>query len=145
MKDISMNTTRRPAKCRTHKVGDVNVIKLIGRLTPDEQEDLLLKAVKQLTEAGEKYFLVDMSAVNYINSTGIGSLIQCFKKAQDVGGDLKLLNPSQSVNHIIQVSKLDSIFKSYNDLQAAVASFKETAPEKVEKKSSRSRKHSEEV
>ncbi len=142
MKDISMNTGRRPAKCRTHKIGDVNVIKLIGRLTPDEQEDLLFKTVNQLIGAGEKYFLVDMSAVNYINSTGIGSLIQCFRKVQDAGGDLKLLNPSQSVNHIIQVSKLDSIFKSYSDLQTAVASFKET--EKVEKRSTRSRKHSEE-
>lgn len=140
-----MNTGRRPAKCRTHKVGDVNVIKLIGRLTPDEQEDLLLKTVNQLTDTGEKYFLVDMSAVNYINSTGIGSLIQCFRKAQEVGGDLKLLNPSQSVNHIIQVSKLDSIFKSYSDLQSGVASFKEVPVEKPEKKPARSRKSSKEA
>ncbi|MCS6884936.1 MAG: STAS domain-containing protein [Blastocatellia bacterium] len=131
-----MNITRRPARCRTQKVGEVNIVKLTGRLTPDEQEDLLLKTVNKLVSEGEKFFLLDLSGVNYINSTGVGSLIQCLKTAQDADGDLKLLNPSQAVSQIIQVSKLDSIFKSYTDLDSAVSSFKN--PEK--RTSSRSRK-----
>jgi anti-sigma B factor antagonist len=105
------------------KIGKVNVLKVIGRLTPDEHEDLLFTNVKQLIEAGEKDFLLDLSSVNYINSTGIGSIIQSFRLAQSKGGDLKLLNPSQCVTHIIQVSKLDSIFEVFHDQDAAIATF----------------------
>lgn len=116
---------RRPTKCRTLKIGNISIVKIIGRLTPDENDDVLLNTVKQLAEKGEIYFLIDLSGVNYINSTGIGSLIQTYRLAQSKGGDLKLLSPSQPVSHIIQVSKLDSIFKSYTDQEAAVASFAE--------------------
>jgi anti-sigma B factor antagonist len=120
---------RRPTKCRTHKIGNVNVVKMIGRLTPDENDDILFNSVKQLIDAGEKFFLLDLSAVNYINSTGIGSIIQGYRLAQSKEGDLKLFNPSQCVSHIIQVSKLDSIFKIFRDQDAAIASFSEP-PEK---------------
>jgi anti-sigma B factor antagonist len=120
--------SRRPSKCRTHKIGNVNVLKVIGRLTPDENEDILFNAVKQLDAAGESLYLLDLSAVNYINSTGIGSIIQAFRLAQSKGGDLKILNPSQCVSQIIQISKLDSIFKIYHNQETAVASFAELPP-----------------
>jgi anti-sigma B factor antagonist len=121
---------RRPTKCRTHKVGNVNVVKMIGRLTPDENDDILFNSVKQLVEAGEKFFLLDLSGVNYINSTGIGSIIQAYRLVQNKEGDLKLFNPSQCVSHIIQVSKLDSIFKIFRDHEAAIKSFSELPAEK---------------
>lgn len=119
-------SNRRPAKCRTQKIGKVNVIKLIGRLTPDEHDDLLITNVTQLINSGEKDFLIDLSAVNYINSTGIGSLIQSYRLVEGCEGRLKLLNPSQSVTQIIMVSKLDSIFEVFRDQDVALASF--TAP-----------------
>src|ERR1043165_5562172 len=123
-------SARRPTKCRTHKVGNVNVVKMIGRLTPDENDDILFNSVRQLVEAGEKFFLLDLSGVNYINSTGIGSIIQAYRLVQNKEGDLKLFNPSQCVSHIIQVSKLDSIFKIFRDQEAAIKSFSEPPPEK---------------
>ncbi len=126
-------SNRRPTKCRTIKIGNVNVLKVIGRLTPDEHDDILFSAVKQLISSGEKDFLLDMSAVNYINSTGIGSIIQAFRLSQSKGGDLKILSPSQCVTHIIQVSKLDSIFQVYHDQDAAIKSFAE-APADAPKK-----------
>ncbi len=134
-----MNNTRRPTKCRAQKIGKVNVLKLTGRLTPDEHEDVLLSNVKQLVEADEKYFLVDLSSVNYINSSGVGTIIQCFRLARAKGGDLKILNPSQSVTHIIQVSKLDSIFEVFRDQAAAIESFIEDSSSDANKKG-RSRK-----
>lgn len=134
-----MNNTRRPTKCRAQKIGKVNVLKLTGRLTPDEHEDVLLSNVKQLVEADEKYFLVDLSSVNYINSSGVGTIIQCFRLARAKSGDLKILNPSQSVTHIIQVSKLDSIFEVFRDQAAAIESFTEDSSSDANKKG-RSRK-----
>ncbi|MBI4853820.1 MAG: STAS domain-containing protein [Acidobacteria bacterium] len=118
-----MSSNRRPTKCRAQKIGKVNVLKVTGRLTPDENDDVILSTVKQLAEAGEKDFLIDLNSVNYINSTGVGTLIHCYRLAQSKGGNLKLLNPSQSVTHIIQVSKLDSIFEVYQDQNLAIESF----------------------
>src|SRR2546430_17568325 len=119
-------SNRRPTKLRTQKIGNVNVLKVVGRLTPDENDDILFNNVKQLVGAGEKDFLLDLSSVSYINSTGIGSIIQAFRLAQSKSGDLKILNPSQCVTHIIQVSKLDSIFEVFHDQDAAIASFTES-------------------
>jgi len=103
---------------------------MIGRLTPDEHDDILFNAVKQLVDAGERAFLLDLSGVNYINSTGIGSIIQAYRLLQNKSGDLKILNPSQCVTHIIQVSKLDSIFEVFHDQEAAIASFIESPSDK---------------
>ena len=137
-------SNRRPTKFRTMKIGKVNVLKVIGRLTPDENDDILFNNVKQLVQSGEKDFLLDLSTVNYINSTGIGSIIQSFRLAQSKGGDLKILNPSQCVTHIIQVSKLDSIFEVYHDQEAGIASFSETAATEPAKKG-RPRKHNDDA
>ncbi|MEW6730126.1 MAG: STAS domain-containing protein [Acidobacteriota bacterium] len=136
-------SSRRPTKCRSQKVGKINIIKLIGRLTPDESDDILFSTVKQLAESGEKDFLLDLSAVNYINSTGIGSIIQAYRLAQNKGGNLKLLNPSQCVSHIIQVSKLDNIFEVFHDQEAAIQSFTDT-PAEASPKKGRVRKQTEE-
>lgn len=125
-------SNRRPTKCRTQKIGQVNVLKVIGRLTPDEHDDLLFSNIKQLVEAGEKDFLLDLSAVNYINSTGVGSIIHSYRLAQSKGGNLKLLNPSQCVTHIIQVSRLDSIFEVLHDQDSAIAKFHDNANKNVE-------------
>ena len=119
-------SNRRPTKCRTQKIGKVNILKVIGRLTPDENDDILFSGVKQLIDAGEKDFLLDLSSVSYINSTGIGSIIQAYRSAQSKGGDLKILNPSQCVSHIIQVSKLDNIFEVFHDQETAIAAFNDT-------------------
>jgi len=143
-----MSSGRRPTKCRTNKIGDVNIVKVIGRLTPDESDDILFRAVENLVEHGERSILLDLSAVTYINSTGVGSIIQGYRLLQNKGGDLKILNPSQCVSHIIQVSKLDSIFDVFHDQAAAIASFAEPSPEKLKAaeptKRGRPRKHSEE-
>lgn len=134
---------RRPTKCRSQKIGNVNVLKVIGRLTPDEGDDVLFSTVKQLAEAGEKDFIVDLNSVNYINSSGVGTIIQSYRLAKSKDGDLKILNPSQSVTYIIQVSKLDSIFEVFHDQNAAIASFSEEHSEESSKdlKKGRVRKH----
>lgn len=136
--------SRRPTKCRTQKIGNVNLLKVTGRLTPDENDDILFSTVKQLADNGEVNFLVDLSTVTYINSTGIGSIIQAFRLAQNKGGNLKLLNPSQCVNHIIQVSKLDSIFEVHHDQEAAIASFSSDSSDAQTPKKGRPRKQAEE-
>ncbi|KAF0249705.1 MAG: anti-anti-sigma factor [bacterium] len=129
-----MSNNRRPTKCRAQKIGKVNVLKVTGRLTPDENDDVILSTVKQLAEIGERDFLIDLSSVNYINSTGVGTLIHCYRLAQGKGGNLKILNPSQSVTHIIQVSKLDSIFEVFQDQQIAIDSFNEESASDAPKK-----------
>ncbi len=134
-----MSANRRPTKCRSQKIGNVNVLKVIGRLTPDEGDDVLFGTVKQLAEAGEKDFLVDLNSVNYINSSGVGTIIQSYRLAKSKGGDLKILNPSQSVTHIIQVSKLDSIFEVFHDQSAAIASFLEEPVEDSSKEPKKGR------
>jgi anti-sigma B factor antagonist len=133
-------SNRRPTKCRAVKIGDVNILKVVGRITPDENDDLLFNAVNLLAERGEKNFLLELSAVSYINSTGIGSIIQAYRLAQSKGGTVKILTPSQCVTHIMQVSKLDNIFEIFQDQQLALDSFSLPPSENGLAKRSRGRK-----
>jgi anti-sigma B factor antagonist len=102
--------------------GDVGVIVVRGRLDPGNP-DPLEAAVRALLEKGTTKILMDLRSVSYISSTGIGSLIKAYREAHRKDGDVRLLNPSQCVRHILQISKLDGMFQVFTDERAALASY----------------------
>jgi len=119
-------------------MGAANVIEVTGRFISDDNNDELNNIINKYVSSGEKNFLIDLSGVTFISSTGVGSLIQALRLIQREEGQLKLLNPSQCVRQIIAISKLDDIFEIYTDEQTAIMSFdqppKEDSPKKRKKK-----------
>ena len=116
---------RRPTKVISRKTGPVRIIKVTGRLYPGDGPDQLWELVQGFTEEDELNFLVDLRSVTYISSTGVGSLIKCYRSVLKKKGSFKLLNPSQSVRNILAISKLDGVFEIHSDEAEALASFKE--------------------
>ena len=115
---------RRPVKIISRKVDSVRVVKISGRLDPGEGPDQLRDLVQRFIEEGETEFLLDLRSVTYISSTGVGSLINCYRSALKKKGHLRLLSPSQSVRNILAISKLDGVFEIFSDERSALASFK---------------------
>jgi len=110
-------------KVLTERKGDVTILRLRGTLMggPDSQvfEDVLVKTL----ESGSSGVLVDMSDISWVNSTGLGILIAGHRKVSGGGGVLKLLHVSKRIESILMVTKLNTLFDSYDDETQAIASF----------------------
>jgi anti-anti-sigma factor len=114
---------RRPTKLVSRKVDSVRVIKINGRLDPGDGPDRLAEVVQGFVAEDEVNFLLDLRGVTYISSTGVGSLIKCYRAVLKKKGAFKLLSPSQSVMNILAISKLDGVFEVFTDEKSALASF----------------------
>lgn len=98
--------------------------KLVVRLEGDVDlehsariRDLLLDQV-----AAGKDVLVDLSAVDYIDSSGIASLVEALQLAHDKGTDLMLVSVSQQAMRVLRLARLDMVFAIHSDLDSALAS-----------------------
>lgn len=114
---------RRPTKVISKQVDSIRIVKVTGRLDPGDGPDPLSDTVLKFVEQDELNFLLDLRAVTYISSTGVGSLIKCYRAVLKKKGTVKLLSPSQSVRNILSISKLDGVFEIFEDEKAAIDSF----------------------
>ena len=114
---------RRPTKVISRKAGPVRIVKVTGRLDPGDGPDPLCDTVQEFVAQDEIDFLLDLRSVTYISSTGVGSLIKCYRSVLKKKGHVKLLSPSQSVMNILSISKLDGVFEIFSDEKEALASF----------------------
>jgi anti-sigma B factor antagonist len=120
---------RRPTKVISRKSGPVRVIKVTGRLDPADGADQLFEMIQGFIEQDEVDLLIDLRSVTYISSTGVGSLIKCYRSVLKMKGHVKLLSPSQSVRNILAISKLDGVFEIFSNENEALASFAGKKPE----------------
>jgi anti-sigma B factor antagonist len=105
------------------ELGDVTLIDLSGKLTRDGSELQLRAAVDELVTRGRLRIVLNLTAVPYMDSAGIGELVATRQKVAAAGGAVKLLNPLKRVYDILQLVKLDTIFETYQDEEVARESF----------------------
>ena len=101
---------------------DITVLALKGRLTLGES-NLIREKVTQLSAAGKFKVVIDLSNVEYIDSTGLGILVICFTSLKKQGGALKLVNPNKRNVELLLLTKLHTVFEVFNEVQDAVNSF----------------------
>ncbi|MCG3181669.1 MAG: hypothetical protein BIFFINMI_04067 [Phycisphaerae bacterium] len=81
-------------------------------------------AVRQqlIDEAGKRpgRLVVDLSAVNYMDSSGVASLVETLQRVRGYGGELILVNPTARVRSIFEIARLDRIFRILTDLGEAM-------------------------
>jgi anti-sigma B factor antagonist len=105
-------------------VGDVVIIKVTGDITLNKGGDVLLKdKINSMLQQGNKKLLLDLGAVSYVDSAGLGQLVHVHTTTAHNGGKLKLLNLSKRLNDLLVVTKLATVFDSYEDEAEALASF----------------------
>jgi anti-sigma B factor antagonist len=101
---------------------EIAILTLKGRLTLGES-NLVREKVTQLAAAGRYKLVVDLSGVDYIDSTGLGILVICFTSLKKQGGALKLVNPNKRNVELLLLTKLHTVFEVFNEVQDAVNSF----------------------
>jgi len=101
----------------------VKIIKLRGKLSLGPALDRTNETIKDLLDAGESRFLLDLAEVPMIDSSGIGVLVRHLTAAKQRGGSLKLLNPSQFALQTLKLVRVLNLFEVLQDQDAAIKSF----------------------
>lgn len=110
-------------KLTTRQVGDVTVIDAAGRITLGEGASAFRDMIRDLASKGDKKLLLNLSEVSYIDSSGIGELVSGFTTVTNHGGSLKLVGLSKRVKDLLQITKLYTVFETFDDEAQAVRSF----------------------
>jgi anti-sigma B factor antagonist len=104
--------------------GEVAVIKITGDITLNQGGDVLLKdKVQSLLQQGQRKLVLDLGNVSYVDSAGLGQLVQIHATAKSKGGSMRLVNVTKRLKDLLVVTKLVTIFDSYDSEAEAVASF----------------------
>jgi len=91
--------------------GDVTIITITGEITLSAGGDVQLKdKIQSMLQQGRKKILLDMGNVSYVDSAGLGQLVQATVTATKNGGKLKLLNLTKRLNDLLVVTKLSTVF-----------------------------------
>jgi anti-sigma B factor antagonist len=109
------------------QVGGVTIVDSSGRIELGEESAALRDLVCDLSNKGHKQILLNLAHVDYIDSMGLGSLVAAFARVRKQGGELKLLNLSNKVTDLMQVTKLYTVFDILDDEAVALKSFGQSA------------------
>ena len=95
-----------------HETREGNLIlRLEGDLIGDDNGAKVLEAVSAAIQNSIRTGIIDISGLRYINSSGIGVLITILTKFRNKGGEVYLVKPSESVQKLLVITKLNSIFQ----------------------------------
>jgi anti-sigma B factor antagonist len=111
-------------KSKVRDVGDVRVLDLEGKITIGAGDIELRQNIDDSVAAGRKNILLNLKGVSHIDSSGIGEMVGCFTTVARKGGKMKLLNLTQKINDILQVTQLITVFDVYDNETEALKSFK---------------------
>ncbi len=105
------------------EVGDVTILDLKGKILIGEGDDALREAVTRLTDAGKTKLLLNLAEVPYVDSAGLGEIVRCYTTVSRKGGRLKLISLTKKIQDLLAITKLLTVFETYENEQDAIKSF----------------------
>ena len=108
-------------------VGDVVVLDLKGKITLGEGDELLKDKVNSLVNQGHKKVILNLADVPYIDSAGLGEVVRTYTTVSRQGGSLKLLNLTKRITDLLSITKLLTVFETFDSENEAVRSFSASA------------------
>lgn len=109
---------------KARRLDDVVILDLNGRITLGEGTVVVRDALQKLLRAGDRKFLMNLADVDYIDSGGLGELITAFTTVRAEGGQLKLLKLTHRVRDLLQITKLLTVFDSFESETEALKSMR---------------------
>ncbi|MCP4291481.1 MAG: STAS domain-containing protein [bacterium] len=110
-------------KISSKSEGEITVIALSGKVMGGPDHDKFKSAIAELIEDGAKNFILDLSGVPWINSTGLGILISGFTSIKSSGGIMKVCSVKERVLSIFYISQLENVFEVFESCEEARNSF----------------------
>ena len=101
----------------------ITVLELKGRITVGPEASALRDKVSQLTAEGKRNLVLELSGVDFIDSTGLGALVICATSLRKLGGNVKLVNLNRRNIELLVMTKLATVFEIFTDEQDAISSY----------------------
>jgi anti-sigma B factor antagonist len=105
------------------KVGDVTILDMKGKMTLGDGDELLRAKINGVIAGGTKKILLNLGDVPYIDSAGLGEVVRTYTTVSRQGGVLKLLNLTKRIQDLLAITKLLTVFETYENEAEAVKSF----------------------
>lgn len=113
-------------KITERTLNEITVLELDGELALDNNAQFRKKA-NAAFDAGTRKLIVNLAKVEYMDSSGLGELISCYTTLKKLGGRLALLQLNHRLQHLLTITKLHTVFETFETEAAAVASFNKLA------------------
>jgi anti-sigma B factor antagonist len=108
---------------KERQAGDVTILDLSGSIRIGEGAIALRDAVRKLISEDKKRVLLNLRGVSYMDSSGVGELIANYTSLSRDGGQLKLLNLTDKIQSLLVITKLLTVFDTYDNEAEALSSF----------------------
>ena len=109
-------------------VDSITILNLIGKLTIGEAAQMLKDKSESLVFQGRNRVIVNLAEVPYIDSGGLGQLVACYTTLTKAGGRLKLLNVGTRNHDLLSITKLVSVFDTFDTEREAIDSYAVVTP-----------------
>lgn len=110
-------------KIEKRKKGDVVILDLKGKILIGEGIDVLRDSINNTVKENETRVLLNFSEVPYLDSTGLGEVVRSYTSIKKAGGTVKIVNLTNKVKDLLSVTKLLTVFDTFEDEDKAIASF----------------------
>jgi anti-sigma B factor antagonist len=107
--------------------GDVVILDLKGKITLGEGDELLRDKVNSLLHQQHRKIILNLAGVPYIDSAGLGEIVRTYTTVSRQGGSLKLLNLTKRITDLLSITKLLTVFETFESESDAVRSFEASA------------------
>jgi anti-sigma B factor antagonist len=104
-------------------VGDVKVLDLNGQVTSAHGDTLLKDKIHSLVQQGNRHIVLNLANVNYVDSSGLGHIVAAYTTVANAGGRLKLVNLTTRLHSLLTITKLLTVFETFDTEKEAVGSF----------------------
>lgn len=105
------------------QVGEVTVLDLKGKITLNEGDEVLKDKINSLILQNRKRILLNLADVPYIDSAGLGEIVRTYTTVSRQGGQLKLVNLTKRITDLLMITKLLTVFETFDVEQDALKSF----------------------
>jgi anti-sigma B factor antagonist len=122
-KPFLWNQGRITMKITTRTIGDVRVLDCSGKITLDEGMLSLRNTLHDTLQSGVNKIVLNLAHTKYIDSSGVGELVTTYNSVANGGGQMRLLNLTKKISDPLVITKLLTVFKTFNDEQSAITSF----------------------
>jgi len=110
-------------KIEQRTVSDVTVLDVKGKMLIGEGDELLREKINSLVEEGKSKILLNLAEVPYVDSAGLGEIVRCYTTVSRKDGSLKLLNLTKRLQDLLSITKLLTVFETFDSEEEAVKSF----------------------
>jgi anti-sigma B factor antagonist len=111
-------------KISARTVGDARILDCNGKITMGDPTKDLRNTVHDTLQGGTSKIILNLAHVSFIDSAGIGELVNAYSSVSNIGGQFKLLNLKKKIRDPLMITKLLTVFETYDDEQVAISSFK---------------------